>query len=647
MNMVLTRIRAWIKRPFRQRAVFHSLRTKQWLPMEITEATLSHLTQSFPDYVDSAVFEANKVLSHQFSLLGIKNFTPIDHSRDKEKSYIPIDWHWDPRADVRFPTGFFHKDWNMLTMCPQGADIKYPWELGRCQHLPLLGQAWQLTADEKYALEIAHQCQDFMEANPVGIGVNWVCTMDVAIRAANWAIALSWVKTCVSLDAEFWRLMLDHLLSHGHFIWDNLENHYEVTSNHFLSNVVGLFYVAAVFSDLPEGKRWQQWCVEQLEREIDIQVLEDGADFESSIPYHRLVTELFLSGFHLALYLGLSLSTHYQEKLKTMLTYLLAVLRPDGLMPQVGDADDGRLHILTDYGRWNPQDARHLFAPAAALLGVRDWATYGGRAGLWEAAWWGLSYASLLIDKALLPDIARLFPQAGHAVSRYGPHYLLVTNAKVGTEGFGNHKHNDQLSFEYHCNGEALIVDPGSFVYTGDPAARNQYRGTAMHNTVMVDNIEQNEMNPEWLFRLFEKSHAECLDFESTDTYVRYRGVHQGYTRLDEPCVHQRTFEHQRQSGKLTVVDQFEGRGQHALSWHFHLAPHVRAEREEGGFRLITAKGCYQLRCPDGLTRHIQPSAYSPGYGVEIPCLSIVCDIKLDLSFVEKALFIFSFFRIS
>ncbi len=35
-----------------------------------------------------------------------------------------------------------------------------------------------------------------------------------------------------------------------------------------------------------------------------MQVLPDGADFESSVPYHRLVTELFLGAARLADYRG-------------------------------------------------------------------------------------------------------------------------------------------------------------------------------------------------------------------------------------------------------------------------------------------------------------------------------------------------------
>ena len=88
----------------------------------------------------------------------------------------------------------------------------------------------------------------------------------------------------------------------------------------------------------------------------------------------------------------------------------------------------------------------------------------------------------------------------------------------MGTNGFGNHKHNDLLSFEFHDRGRPLIVDPGSFVYTSNPDARNRFRSTRAHNTVVVDGEEQNEFKAEWLFRMFEKAKPEHLQFESSGT---------------------------------------------------------------------------------------------------------------------------------
>ena len=80
-----------------------------------------------------------------------------------------------------------------------------------------------------------------MEANPTGIGVNWTCTMDVGLRAVNWAVGLELVRTSPALDERILgERAYTALFDHGVFIRRNLENTYEVTSNHFLSNLLGL-----------------------------------------------------------------------------------------------------------------------------------------------------------------------------------------------------------------------------------------------------------------------------------------------------------------------------------------------------------------------------------------------------------------------
>jgi hypothetical protein len=596
------------------------------LPMDLTGSRLDWLRANHPESLTQVAAAADRVLAHRFSLLGAHDFEPIDPERAfQAQGYRCIDWRLDPVSGLRFPDGFAHSSWNMATMRPGLADIKLPWELARCQHWPTLAQAWQISADSRYCVEIANELRDFAQANPVGIGVNWVCTMDVALRAANWALALHAIREWDGPDDAFWNFACERLLEHGYFIRDNLEDKYEVTSNHFLSNVVGLLYVAVVFVDRPVGQAWLEWCLPMLEREILVQVLEDGADFESSIPYHRLVTELFLGAYVVCTHLGRPLSPAYEAKLTAMVSYLLGVLRPDGLMPQVGDADDGRLHILSGYGDWNPQDPRHLFGPAAAALHRPDWARHAGPLGPMETACWGFDAGGLPLAAHAPPAHVQLYPKAGHAVSRSAGNYLLVTNARVGTEGFGNHKHNDQLAFELHIGATPLIVDAGSNVYTGNPASRNSYRSTARHNTLMIDAVEQNEVNPEWLFRLFEKAEAEHLEFSQVPGRTLYRGRHRGYTRLDQPVVHERSFEHDLTSGALVVTDVLEGAGEHDLHWHFHLAPGVTAHPIPGDCDLLldTAGGQFVLSGPREIPGTVSASAYSPSYGVEVPCQAV------------------------
>ena len=89
-----------------------------------------------------------------------------------------------------------------------------------------------------------------------------------------------------------------------------------MTSNHFLSNVVGLFYRRrGVSTTCRAGTRWDRQCRDWLAEEMDVQVLPDGADYESSVPYHRLVTELFLGAARLADIAGAPLPPALLERL--------------------------------------------------------------------------------------------------------------------------------------------------------------------------------------------------------------------------------------------------------------------------------------------------------------------------------------------
>ena len=108
------------------------------------------------------------------------DYTPLDWQVDFRSG-----WRWDATAlGVTSPIG--HKP---------GVDIKLPWELARLQHLPALAGGYALGgqrgfgAAESYAREFQNQILDFSAANPAGWGVNWACAMDVAIRAANMALA--------------------------------------------------------------------------------------------------------------------------------------------------------------------------------------------------------------------------------------------------------------------------------------------------------------------------------------------------------------------------------------------------------------------------------------------------------------------------
>src|SRR5207245_9589212 len=81
----------------------------------------------------------------------------------------------------------------------------------------------------------------------------------------------------------------------------------------------------------------------ELVRETDKQVLADGADYEAATGYHRLTLEFFLYSFALCRLNGIDIDQSYWDKLRAMIEYVRAYLRPDGRAPLIGDSDSGQV----------------------------------------------------------------------------------------------------------------------------------------------------------------------------------------------------------------------------------------------------------------------------------------------------------------
>jgi len=509
-------------------------------PVLAAMPTVARFEDSATDCYKEIVARADEVLAHRFDLLGSG---PTDLGAE-------IDWLRDFKSGRRWP---LHHSSLLRLAYGDGSDVKVPWELSRFQHLPLLAAAG-------YVDEVGAQLASWLEANPVELGPNWAATMDVAIRAANWVAALALAAEKASREPWFERA-LESLLLHGRFIRSHLEWS-EARGNHYLADIVGLLPVAALFSGGSEGRAWAEWAAGELVSEMEHQVRDDGCAHEASTAYHRLVTELFLCGTQAAdgLVPG-RLPDWYRDRLERMLGFVRDYTRPDGLAPQIGDADDGRFLPLGDYGT-DPRDHRHLFAQA---------------------------------DRPFEPATeSAAYSDGGYYVLREGDLYLIVRCGDVGRHGRGGHGHNDQLSFELAAGGRPLVIDPGTYVYTADPVERNRFRSTAYHTTLRLDGGEQNELRTDDLFLMADRARAEKLAWDETT----FEGRHRGFPG----ATHTRRIELGK--NELRIRDTVSSPAAHELEWILPLAPGRENDLE------VRAEGL-DFRPEEGW--------YSPRYGVREP----------------------------
>ena len=417
--------------------------------------------------------------------------------------------------------------------------------------------------------------------------------MDVAIRMMNMVWGYWFIADAKVVSESFRARLIVAIVQHGQFILFHLEHSIRddgslANGNHYLTNVVGLLHLGLLCPNVPQAQTWRRIGLRALVEEMDRQIHPDGSDFESSIPYHRLVLELFIAGALLCRIHDVTLPARFWQRLEKMFEFVLWVTRPDGKVPQVGDADDGRLYILSDYGHWERTDLRYLLSIGAVLFQRQDMKT--GAGAFSEEAFWMLGREGLA-DFAALGDDGnamgtQAFPNTGLYVMRSDDRYLLACCGAVGTAGIGNHKHNDLLSFELYAGDKAFIVDPGAYVYTRYPEWRNRFRSTRSHNTVVIDAQEQNRFHASRLFAMEEDSTVIVHAWSSTPEMDRLDVEHTGYGRLSPPVRHRRIFRFDKGPGAWEITDLLTGTGDHSADWYLHLDHGIALESiGKGAFR--------------------------------------------------------------
>ena len=342
--------------------------------------------KKYPESIKQAITDANEICNHTFDLLG----------SEKTELEKEIDWHLDFKSGYKWKPKEYYLETGRHVTLDDDSDVKVPWELSRCQHFVTLGKAFWYTNDENYAKEFILELKDWIENNPVELGVNWACTMDVAIRAVNWIWGYYFFYDSQSLTRAFKIKFLKSLFLHGRHIINNLEFG-EIRGNHYLSDLVGLVYLGVLFGDTKEGKKWLEKGLTALKEEMEFQVYPDGVDVECAISYHRLVTELFLSTTLLCLKNGVTFPEWYMNRLEKMVEFVMYYTKPDGTAPQIGDNDDGRLHILSNYSNWNRLDHRYLLSVGAVIFKRSDFKDAVGE--FCEEAFWLLGEEGLNIYK--------------------------------------------------------------------------------------------------------------------------------------------------------------------------------------------------------------------------------------------------------
>jgi len=500
---------------------------KFFASFDAQNATVEQLRSRWPEAEEEILERANRIVKGQFDLLGFRGLSFGE----------PIDWHLEPVSGKRTP--LIH--WSRLDYLDAeiAGDKKIVWELNRHQYFTTLGQAYWLTGDERYAQTFAAHLESWMDQNPPKLGINWASSLEIAFRSISWLWAVYFFKDSTSFSPRTFIRALKFLYLNSRHLETYLSTYFS-PNTHLTGEALGLFYLGILLPEFKDAERWRQTGKQILLKQLPIHVRPDGVYFEQSSYYHRYTSDFYIHFLILEQANGEVVSNAVDDRLKALLDHLMYITRPDGTTPLFGDDDGGRLTMLD---RRPANDFRATLSTGAALFDRPDYKFVA--AGEAEETLWLLGAEGLQrLDRMVAGEPSKqsvAFESGGYYVMRdnWTPeaNYLLFDCGPHGQANCG-HAHADALAFELAANGRTLLVDPGTYTYTGTKELRDWFRSSPAHNTLTVDRQSSSVLAGPFSW----KSIARCqrLAWISRDRFDYVAGAHNGYARMSQPAAHER-----------------------------------------------------------------------------------------------------------
>lgn len=296
-----------------------------------------------------------------------------------------------------------------------------------------------------------------------------------------------------------------------------LDEHYEyhLLGNHLLENAFSMLMGAYYF----QNADWKERAEKVLQKQLNEQVLVDGAHFELSPMYHRIILFRVLEAIS---YVDprTELNTFLRTKAEKMLDWLTQMTFTNGDTPHFNDSADD-----------------------IALSGEQLQ---------------NLAYSLNLENK-----ISEL-SDSGYRKITEGKLEIIADVHGISPSYQPGHAHADHLSFVLYSSGRPFIVDPGTSTYAISER-RNWERSSVAHNTVTVKSMNQSEV---WSgFRVGRRARVNIL--EESKHQIRASVSYPGVTHIRSFMV---------ESSSLIIED--EVKAEYSAALRFFLHPSVVIEQQ-------------------------------------------------------------------
>lgn len=392
------------------------------------------------------------------------------------------------------------------THSPNG-DPEWVFMLNRHDYLPKLWQAAVLTGEVRYRRKLIDSVMDWIASNPLTReGTPSTRTIDTGIRCMNWIQLLPFLLAEDALTDQEARTMIDSLSAQFANLRERYILKYTLSNWGVLQTTAFCAGYAWMGQLLPPGL--EAWAWQELQTQLRLQILEDGAHWEQSPMYHvevlnacvRMLTQLYAAQkaglslcqeAHFALDAGTSSPERKAgpgEGAGSEAGWLVRAVRV--LSRHVLYTADPALMQLPQCDS-DVTDVRDVLARAAALLSDAGIYRWGAGETLDMDSVWQLGAAGIAAFEAQRPQTpvrcSWNCPQSGTVTLRSDwtarANFTALKNSPLGS----SHGHADQTHLTLYCQGKPFLVDSGRYTYREDDPLRTQLKAPAAHNVCVID----------------------------------------------------------------------------------------------------------------------------------------------------------------
>lgn len=269
----------------------------------------------------------------------------------------------------------------------------------------------------------------------------------------------------------------DSLYAQYYILMDKLE--YHLLGNHLLENGFSLLFGAYYFQD----EILYEKAKDILEKELNEQILDDGAHFELSPMYHQLMLFRVLDCINLVQnnsWKEQELLKYLEEKASVMLGWLKNISYECCEIP-----------LLNDSANKIAPNSKELFEFASRLN---------------------------------INIVVKNLNESGYRKIKKENYECIVDVGEVGASYIPGHAHADTFNFELYIQNKPFIVDSGLSTYNTGKQRDNE-RSTKAHNTVEINETNSSEV---WGgFRV--ASRANIIEVVEKEDFIK--ATHDGYKK--------------------------------------------------------------------------------------------------------------------